>query len=466
MRFDDIERNGLPSRNQNGDGGGQELGRVNGNGTHGGNGSHAGNGSHGANGAHGGNGHAGRPAPSGSPDHVTALLILDDEANRRTTRAALQGMAGVEIVGERSELRSGLLLALQRRPRIVILDLPDSYDEALTAAGNFKMDAPDTALFILSNSLDPQLLLRAIRAGAQEVLKKPLDRALLQEAVERVSRSGAARSASGARARSIVTLFSTKGGVGTTTVAANLAVSIKAHFGVDTALADFDAQTGGAAHLLGMKAERSMSDLLRAPRIDSASLHMNLLRHSSGISVLAQPDDLNSLEPINPAQAGAVLDALAGAHDVVVVDAPHVFDEVSLEILDRSTTILVMAELSIPSIRAARRAMEVLERLHFTDVPDRVRLVVNRYTGTRGFISIDQLVEAIQVRPYHCVANDYRRVFASVNAGRALCLEDPESPAAKDIIALGAKLAGKEAPVPQAEDTIRRGLFFGKKVLR
>ena len=438
MRFDEMERN--HSGNGNGHG-------------------HSGSGSN-------GNG----PAPAGgsgtSHEFVTALLILDDESNRRTTRAALQGLPGVEVVGERTELRSGLLLALQRRPRIVILDLPEAYEEALTAAGNFKMDAPDSALFLLSNSLDPQLLLRAIRAGAQEVLKKPLDRALLQEAVERVSRSGAARSASGTRARSIVTLFSTKGGVGTTTVAANLAVSCKAHFGVETALADFDAQTGGAAHLLGMKAERSMSDLLRAPRIDSASLHMNLLRHSSGINVLAQPDDLNTLEPINPAQAGAVLDALAGAHDMVVVDAPHVFDEVSLEILDRSTTILVVAELSIPSIRAARRAMEVLDRLHFSDVPDRVRLVVNRYTGTRGFISLDQLTEAIQVRPFHCVANDYRRVFASVNAGRALCLEDPESPAAKDIIALGAKLAGKEAPVPQAEDTIRRGLFFGKKVLR
>ena len=446
MRFDEMERN--HSGNGNGhshSGSDQSNGNGNGNG----------NGPANA----GGNGTPG-------PDFVTALLILDDESNRRTTRAALQGLPGVEVVGERTELRSGLLLALQRRPRIVVLDLPEAYDEALTAAGNFKMDAPDTALFLLSNSLDPQLLLRAIRAGAQEVLKKPLDRALLQEAVERVSRSGAARSASGTRARSIVTLFSTKGGVGTTTVAANLAVSVKAHFGVETALADFDAQTGGAAHLLGMKAERSMSDLLRAPRIDSASLHMNLLRHSSGINVLAQPDDLNALEPINPAQAGAVLDALAGAHDMVVVDAPHVFDEVSLEILDRSTTILVVAELSIPSIRAARRAMEVLERLHFTDVPDRVRLVVNRYTGTRGFISLDQLTEAIQVRPFHCVANDYRRVFASVNAGRALCLEDPESPAAKDIIALGAKLAGKEAPVPQAEDTIRRGLFFGKKVLR
>ena len=462
MRFDDDRDNGTPN-------GGEPAG---------GNGAHAEHGAgqtpgHGfgiVNGSGNGNGAfprrdeapAPRPAASGA---VTVLLILEDDENRRTTRAALQGLAGVEIVGERTELRGGLLLARQRNPRIVLVDLPEHYDEALTAAGHFKLDAPDTALFLLSNSLDPQLLLKAIRAGAQEVLKKPLDRALLQEAVERVSRSGAARSASGTRARSIVTLFTIKGGVGSSTVAANLAVSMKAHYGANTALVDFDAQTGSAAHLLGLKAERSMADLLRAPRIDTATLRMNLLHHSSGIDVLAQPEDLSQLEPITPTQAGEVLDALAGTHDVVIVDAPHTFDELSLEILDRSTTILVIAELSISAIRAARRAMELLERLHFTDVPGRVRLVVNRSTGMRGLITLDQLSEAMQMQPVHTIQNDYRRVFASVNAGRALCQDDPESPAAKDIIALAAKLSGKQAPAPQAEESIRRGLF-GKKVLR
>lgn len=438
MRFDDAEQNGDPDN-------GHER---NGHGT--------------------GNGSGAAPerfVPAGhASNEVTILLILEDEVNRRATRNALQGLPGVEIVGERSELRSGLLLARQRAPRIVLLDLPDDYEEALTAAGQFKLDAPDTALFLLSNTLDPQLLLKAIRAGAQEVLKKPVDRALLQEAVERVSRSGAARSASGTRARSIVTLFTIKGGVGSSTVAANLAVALRA-MNVETALADFDAQTGSSAHLLGLRAERSMSDLLRAPRIDSATLRMNLLAHSSGVNVLAQPDDLTNLEPITPALAGAVLDALSAIHDIVVVDAPHTFDEVSLEILDRSTTILVIAELSIPAIRAARRAMELLDRLHFTNVPDRVRLIVNRSTGTRGLITLDQLAEAMQMQPFHTIQNDYRRVFASVNAGRALCQDDPESPAAKDIIALAAKLTGKQAPAPQAEESIRRGLF-GKKVLR
>jgi pilus assembly protein CpaE len=134
-------------------------------------------------------------------------------------------------------------------------------------------------------------------------------------------------------------------------------------------------------------------------------------------------------------------------------------------VLDRSSTILLLVELSIPSIRAARRALEVFDRLHFTDIQDRVKVVVNRYSGARGFITLDQLFEALQVRAFHSIQNDYRRVFGSVNAGRSLCQEDPDAPSAKDILSLAAKLVGREVPATPAEENIRRGLF-GRKVLR
>jgi len=411
---------------------------------------------------HGGNGRPGE-SESDALQPITLLLILNGDRDRDSTRAALEGLPGVEVVGERTELRSGLLLARQVRPRVVLLDLPDAYEESLSAAGSFKLDAPDIALFLLSNSLDPQVLLKAIRAGAQEVLKKPLDKVHLQEAVERVSRSGAARSAGETRARSIITVFGPKGGVGTSTIAANLAVSFKAHYGVTVALADFDHASGDAANLLGLKAEHSIADLVRAPRVDSPTVHMNLLHHHSGASVLAQPEDLHNLEIVTPAQAGGAVDALSSSFEVVVIDAPHTFDEVSLELFDRSTSILVVLELSVPGIRAARRALDVFERLHYTAVPDRVKLIVNRYSRSRGLISLDQLAEALQTRAYHTIENDYQRIFTSVNAGRPLCLDDPDAPAARDIVALAGKLINREAP--GAPEPPRKG-FFGRMAHR
>ena len=404
----------------------------------------------------------GEPASNGSGS-ITLLLILSDEKVRASTRAALEGLPGVEVLGERSELRSGLLLARQLRPRVVLLDLPDASDEALSAAGSFKLDSPDVALFLMSNTLDPQVLLKAIRSGAQEVLKKPLDKVLLQEAVERVSRSGAARSAGETRARSIITVFGPKGGVGTSTIAANLAVTFKHHFGMTTALADFDHASGDAANLLGLKADHSIADLLRAPRVDSPTVHMNLLHHASGTSVLAQPEDLHSLDAMTPAQAGGAVDALSSSFEVVVIDAPHTFDEVSLELFDRSTSILVVLELSVPGIRAARRALDVFDRLHYTMVPERVKLIVNRYSRNRALISLDQLAEALQTGAYATIENDYQRIFTSVNSGRPLCLDDPDAPAARDIIALAGKLINREAP--ETAPPPRKG-FFGRMANR
>src|SRR5467141_863570 len=411
--------------------------------------------------SHGGNGKPGGHEGEGQP--ITLLLILSGDKDRDSARAALEGLPGVEVVGERSELRSGLLLARQLRPRVVLLDLADAYEDALSAAGSFKLDAPDIALFLMSNTLDPQVLLKAIRAGAQEVLKKPLDKVLLQEAVERVSRSGAARSAGETRSRSIITVFGPNVCNGTATIAANLAVSLKAYYDVSVALADFDHASGDAANLLGLKAEHSIADMVRAQRIDSPTVHMNLLNHHSGTSVLAQPEDLHNLEIVSPAQAAGTVDALSSSFEVVVIDAPHTFDEVSLELFDRSTSILVVLELSVPGIRAARRALDVFERLHYTAVPERVKLIVNRYSRSRGLISLDQLAEALQARAYHTIENDYQRIFTSVNAGRPLCLDHPDAPAARDIVALAGKLINREAPA--ASPPPRKG-FFGRMAHR
>jgi Flp pilus assembly CpaE family ATPase len=124
----------------------------------------------------------------------------------------------------------------------------------------------------------------------------------------------------------------------------------------------------------------------------------------------------------------------------------------------------MVLELSVPSIRAARRALDVFERLRYTAVPGRIRLVVNRYSGPHGFLSLDELAETLGTRPYHAIENDYARVFAAVNAGRPVCLDSPETPAARDLSALAAMLLDRDISVKN-DPVIRRGLF-GRKVAR
>jgi pilus assembly protein CpaE len=375
---------------------------------------------------------------------TTVVLVHRDEHERGQFRIALEALPGIQIVGERPDLRSGLALAHQTRPTILVMELTPPVDDALNAAAQYKMEHPDGAIFLSCEQFDPDVLLRALRAGAQEVLRRPLDRGALREAVERVTRQNAKKGGASSSGRGVITVFSNKGGAGVSTLASNLAISLKRMTGREVALADFDVHSGDGAFMLGLAPTRSLGDVLSAAKIDSASVHDALIKHESGLYVLSQPEQLDRVDGVGAQQIGAVLEILVSTFDLVVVDPPHVFNEITLEIFDRSSTILLMCEPSIPSVRAARRSFEIFSKLNFTVAPDRVRLVVNRRSD-QSAISIAQIEETLGLPVFGSVANDWAAVSTAINVGKPLCGDHNESRAGRDIVALSRKLVPSES---------------------
>jgi pilus assembly protein CpaE len=375
---------------------------------------------------------------------LTVVLVHRDDYERGQLRLALEGLTGVQIAGERNDMRAGIALANQVRPAILILDIVHPVEDTLHAASQFKLEHPDCAIFLATEVFDPDTLLRALRAGAQEVLRRPLDRSALREAVERVTRQNAKKTGGGGAARSVITVFSNKGGTGVSTAATNLALSLRRLTSREVALADFDYQSGDAAFMLGLTPTKSLGDVLGAARIDSASVHDALIKHASGLHVLSQPEHLDRVDGVTPQQVANVLDILHSTFDLVVVDAPHVFNEITLEIFDRSSTILLMAEPSIPSVRAARRSLEIFQKLNFLVSPDRVRLIVNR-RGEQSAISIAQIEETLGMPVFGSISNDYASVSMAINVGKPLCGDHSDSRAGRDINALARKLVPSES---------------------
>jgi pilus assembly protein CpaE len=393
----------------------------------------------------------------------TIVLVHRDDYERGQLRTALESLP-IQIAGERSELRSGLALAHQVRPSILIMELGQPVDESLFAASQFKNEHPECAIFLVTEVFDPETLLRALRAGAQEVLRRPLDRGALREAVERVTRQQAKKSGA-TGSRGVITVFSNKGGSGVSTIATNLAISLKRMTGREVALADLDVHSGDAAFMLGLSPTRSLGDVLAAAKIDSASVHDAIIKHDSGLHVLSQPELLDQVDGITAAHVTSVLDILASTYDLVVVDAPHVFNDLTLEIFDRSSTILLVCEPSIPSVRAARRSLEIFHKLNFMVANDRVRLVVNRRSD-HSAIALPQIEETLGLGLFGSVTNDYAAVSMAINVGKPLCGGHGDSRAGRDITALARKLVPSEnieEPV-EASPAKRpaRMRFFGK----
>jgi pilus assembly protein CpaE len=402
---------------------------------------------------------------------LSVVLIHRNDVERAQLRGALEALPGVEIAGERADLRAGIALAHQAHPAILVLELASPVDDVLTAATQYRYEDPDSAIFLVTEAVDPEMLLRAIRAGANEVLRKPLDRSALGQAVERAAQLRT-RKHGGAAARSVYTVFSSKGGQGVTTLATNLALCLRHLATGEVALADFDYQSGDVAFMLSITPTRSLGDVLAAAKMDAASVQDALMKHPSGLLVLPQPEQLDRVDGFTGRQAGGIVEILSNTFEQTIVDAPHAINEVSLEVFDRTSVILLVVEPSVPSVRAARRSLEIFQKLNYLVRPDRVRLVVNRKSD-QSAINVAQIEEALGLTVFGTVANDYAAVSEAINAGRPLCAsESPSSRAGRDIMALARKLVpaaarATAAPAGEATDTDRKqgrkGLFGVRK---
>ena len=371
--------------------------------------------------------------------NVSVVLVHRNERERASLKGAFEALPHVQIAGERGDLRAGIAMAHQSRPGILVLELATPPDDTLSAAAQYKLDHPDVSIFFYTDLLDPDTLLRAVRAGAAEVLRRPLDRGALGQAVERVA-ALTARKAGGGAIRRVFTVFSSKGGQGVSTIATNIALAIRHNARREVALVDYDYQSGDVAFMLGLNPKRSLGEVIAAPRIDSATLQDALVKHESGVFVLAQPEQLDRVDGLTANQVGSVLEILGSTFDVVVVDAPHVINEITLEAFDRSSTILLAVEPSVPSVRAARRSLEIFHKLNYLTIPDRVRLVVNRRTDS-GAITAAQLEDTLGLPVYASIANDYAVVSNAINMGKPLCSGAvPEGKAGRDLAALARQL--------------------------
>src|SRR4051812_32849325 len=101
---------------------------------------------------------------------LTVVLVHRNENERAQLRTAFEALPAVQVSGERSDLRAGMALAQQVRPAILVLELASPVEDTINAASQFKLEHPDASIFFAADVFDPEILLRAMRAGASEVL--------------------------------------------------------------------------------------------------------------------------------------------------------------------------------------------------------------------------------------------------------------------------------------------------------
>jgi pilus assembly protein CpaE len=308
-----------------------------------------------------------------------------------------------------------------------------------------------------------------LEAGADDVLRKPYDprelEALLEALGLRAERAAGAPASlaaiGGTRRRNVIVVYSPKGGVGTTTIAANLAVIAAERHPDGVALVDLDLQFGQVGTHLNLTARQTVLELIRdaAALTDADLFRTYATPHASGVQVFASPPGPGFASLFNASHVEAILDRATEAFDTVIVDAGNALDELTLTAISRAETLVVPVIPEIPSLKAVHA---LLDQLTETGSMGARTLFVLNNVFARDLLRLRDIEQALGGKIAAELPYDSFLYLKAVNEGVPLVTSAPKSGPGERFrklagIVLGAE-DGKAAPPAPVADKKGRGI--------
>jgi pilus assembly protein CpaE len=346
------------------------------------------------------------------------------------------------------------------RSDVVAIELDANRDDALGLLKGLHERLPRLVLLAVSADTSLSTLRAAIEAGATDFLSLPLNPQDLQKAfIKSLHLPAAPSTATTGPLGDVISIYGVRGGLGATTLAVNLAVRLSAVSGVQVGLVDLDLQRGDVAAFLNLTPAQSLAAMASASgEVDEFFLHGTLARHPSGVFVLPAPQHIEEAEAIGRTEVEQALRLLRGRFPYTVVDTARTLTEVTIASFDLAARILLLTDLSVPSVRATGRTIELLRRL---EVPaERVELVVTE--AIPGPVTIEDAVRTIGKQPFLIIPHEPAAAAKAMNAGAPLN-GVRDSDLAIAITQLAGKLTGTASSTSGSGHLLRRIFGRGKR---
>jgi pilus assembly protein CpaE len=373
------------------------------------------------------------------------LLVLCDTDNEFVARLekVLKGTEGLELV-RASNPAEAAEIAVERDAWVVTYGPANDRDAVLEAGARVFATAPRTVNLMMARKVGAELLRTAMRSGFRDVVETEgvTYGDLASAVVEAYQSAVVARGVDGgqaAPAAKVVTVFSTKGGVGKSVIASNLAAVLAANLDKRVVLLDLDLEFGDGAVMLGLEPTRTIYDAVQAfERLDAQLLEGFMREHSSGAKVLLAPVQPEQAEAVTAARVAGIIALARELADIVIIDTPGRLDETVLTAIDKSDQVLAIATMDLPSIKNTKVSLGKLRQLGYRN--GLVSLVLNR-ADSKVFLEPTDVERAVGGTVIGRIPSD-RLVPRSVNQGVPVALDQPRSPVAKSMVSLAKIVAG------------------------
>ena len=305
------------------------------------------------------------------------ILIADDATNlRETVREYLAMEDDFEVVGEAINGEEALKKVERLLPDVVLMDVNMPVIGGISATEKISIEYPEVAVIMMSVLSDSEYMKKSMAAGSRDYIQKPFSHSELTESIRRAYQNEKERRARHGlntnrkkeefKTPQIVTVFGTKGGVGKTTVAVNLAIQTAKTTGKKVVILDLDLQFGDVSVYMNILPKRSIAELVQEKnKLDIDLIETYLVNHESGVKILPAPMRPEYAEIVNSEYILDLLTILRTRYDYIIIDTPPVFHDTLLGALDMSNQIFLILSMDLPTIKNIKLCVDLLKSLHF-----------------------------------------------------------------------------------------------------
>lgn len=316
-------------------------------------------------------------------------------------------------------------------------------------------------LLLVSDNPSQDALMAAIRLGAKEFLPLPLERNRIHAALDRIRKIEAERTEDVLpRQARIINILGSKGGVGTTTIAVNLAVELAGREEQNSvALVDMNTLFGDIPLFLDLQTKFHWGEITKnIDRMDDIFMGKVMERHPSGIQILTSPGYLNGHIAPTPKTIENILGVMQRMFDFIVIDAGQSTNDTCLKIIQMASDVLLVSTLSLPCLSNTNKLLQSYTNLGYAG-RDKLKVLVNRYLK-KSELSPAEAKEGIGQDLFWVIPNDYSSTMSAINQGKPLRSIYPKAAVTRSIAEMAEALASGQ---DRKQSKKRRKGFFLKK---
>jgi pilus assembly protein CpaE len=401
---------------------------------------------------------------------IRVVIVDDITETRENIRKLLQFEADVEVVGVARTGQEGIEVTKEMRPDVVLMDINMPDMDGITATEKIRAAFPATQIVILSVQSDSNYMRRAMLAGARDFLTKPPD---VDELTAAIRRAGVMAKEEQAKAAStmaavqaattgavvpglgfgaggkVVTIYSPKGGTGSTTVTANLAVALHSEE-TPVAVVDAKLQFGDLSFFFNEQGRNNVMDLVFRDTMELEIVKDVMISHeTTGIEILAAPPRPEQAESISSDQFARIIQFLKGMYSYLIIDTDSSLNDVTLGAIDSSDLIVLITTQDIPSIKNVRLFLDLVDALGLSRL--QIMLMMNKVDKRRN-ITPDRVKDIAKQDVVAAMPLDERMVVPAMDRGVPFMINSKNDPVSREVQRLAGALLQRLEEIKEVSD--------------